>query len=114
MRILTLILMLLTSAIQAQQAPSFELAPDAKRKLVEKAATLKAGDSFQAVSSALGTPNQDQRILQDENGVRIPLRLLKFDVTVWDKPNAWRNESILVKLDGADRVRSVRINVTLE
>jgi len=116
MKSLVLILMLVATGVQAQTHPSFQLDPDAKRKLVQKAAALEGGDSYQTVTNALGSPSLDQRYAQKEGDKRIMIRSLKYYAVIWEKGGAgsWHDESIDVSLDEKNRVRSVRINVTLE
>jgi hypothetical protein len=111
---LALILLLVTAA-RAEQHPSFELDASAKRKLVERAATLKVGDSFQTVTNALGVPTVDQRLARKESS-RVIGRSLKYYAVIWERGlvNELHDELVDVMLDEKNRVRSVRIKVTLE
>lgn len=109
------IMLLLATVAQAERHPSFQLDAAAKRKLVEKATALKIGDSFQTVTNALGAPTFDRKIARKENG-RILGRSLKYYAVIWEHGlvNELLDELVDVTLDEKDRVRSVRIRVTLE
>ena len=95
--------------------PSFQLETQAKRALVEKAASLKAGDSYQTVTNKLGIPTHDQRFARKESS-RVIGRSLKYYAVVWESGlvNEIHDEFVDVSLDERDRVRSVRIRVILE
>lgn len=117
MKTLSLISFLLVAAFvaQAEQHPSFQLTAAARRKMVEKALTLKAGDSFQAVTNALGIASFDQPLLE-QYGREIIGRDLKYYAVIWPPGSAdvSQNELVDVTLDKAGRVRSVYIRVTLD
>lgn len=112
---LALLILLLVTAARAEQHPSFQLDAAAKRKLVEKAAALKVGDSFQMVTNALGKPTHDQTGRTKETG-RFISRSLSYYAVMWERGlvNELHDELVDVTLDEKDRVRAVRIRVTLE
>jgi hypothetical protein len=112
----TLVLsMLLAIVVRAEQHPSFQLDASAKRKLVEKATALKVGDSFEVVTNALGLPSLDQKLARKESS-RVVWRSLKYYAVIWERElvNEFHDELVDVTMDEKDRVRSVRIRVTLE
>jgi hypothetical protein len=116
LKFLALFVLLLAVAARAeQQHPSFQLDASAKRKLVEKAAALKVGDSFQTVTNALGAPTFDQTLARKESSRTIG-RSLKYYAVIWERGlvNELHDELVDVTLDERDRVRSVRIRVSLE
>ena len=115
MKTLTLFLVVLATVAHAEQQPSFQLDTSAKRKLVEKALALKVGDSFQTVTNALGKATSDQTGTTKESG-RFISRSLKYYAVIWERGlvNELHDELVDVTLDEKDRVRSVRIRVTLE
>ena len=83
--------------------------------MVEKAITLKVGDSFQTVTNTLGVPTKDQRLARKEDSRAIG-RSLKYYAVIWERGlvNELHDELVDVTLDERDRVRSVRIRVALE
>src|SRR5258707_758548 len=95
--------------------PFFQLDAQAKRPLVEKATTLKPGDSFQSITNKLGTPTHDQQLARKETGSIIG-RSLSYYAVIWKAGlvNKLHDELVDVWLDDRDRVRSVHIRVTLE
>jgi len=95
--------------------PSFQLDAKAKRLLVEKAAALKPGDSYQSVTNRLGTPTYDKALARKEDS-KVIGRSLKYYVVRWETGlvNEHHDELVDVFLDERDRVRSVSIRVTLE
>ena len=113
---LTLFMLLLAVVARAeQQHPSLQLDASAKRKLVEKATALKVGDSFETVTNALGTPTFDQKLARRKSS-RVVGRSLKYYAVIWERGlvNELHDELVDITLDERDRVRSVRIRVTLE
>lgn len=115
MKTLAIFMLLLAVVARADQHPSFQLDASAKRKLVEKATALKVGDSFQTVTNALGVATFDQRLARKESS-RTVGRSLKYYVVIWERGlvNELHDELVDITLDERDRVRSVRIRVTLE
>lgn len=115
MRTLAVLILLLAIAGRTEQHPSFQLEASAKRKLVEQAMALKIGDSFQTVTNALGTPTFDQKLARKESSRTIG-RSLKYYAVIWERGlvNELHDELVDITLDERDRVRSVRIRVTLE
>jgi len=115
MKFFAVFLVVLATVAQAGQQPAFQLDAAAKRKLVEKAMALKVGDSFQTVTNALGKATHDQRGTTKESG-RFISRSLKYYAVIWERGlvNELHDELVDVTLDEKDRVRSVRIRVTLE
>ena len=115
MKILALFTLLLVTTARAEQHPSFQLDASAKRKLVERATALKVGDSFQTVTNTLGAPTFDQKLARKESS-RVIGRSLKYYAVIWERGlvNELHDELVDVTLDEHDRVRSVRITVTLE
>jgi hypothetical protein len=107
--------MLLAIVARADQHPFFQLDASAKRKLVEKALTLKVGDSFETVTNTLGAPTFDQKLVRKERNEVIG-RSLKYYAVVWERGlvNELHDELVDVMLDETDRVRSVLIRVTLD
>jgi hypothetical protein len=115
MKVLTLLLVMLATVAHAERQPSFQLDAPAKRKLVEKAMALRIGDSFQTVTNALSKPTYDQTDRTKERGRHIS-RSLKYYAVIWELGlvNELHDELVEVALDEKDRVRSVRIRVTLK
>jgi len=97
--------------------PSFQLDAQAKRALVEKAAAIKPGDSYQSVTNRLGAPTFDQRLATKQNNpMRVIGRSLKYYAVIWETGlvSESHDELVDVLLDERDRVLSVRIKVALE
>jgi hypothetical protein len=90
-----------------------ELGTKAKRTLVDKALTLKAGDSYQTVTNRLGIPTYNTRH-QNKNGSWIG-RSLKYDFHSRgsDELEGAFTESVVIFLDGHDRLRYITLKVTL-
>ena len=107
-------MLLAASFARAEQHPSFQLSASAKRKLAEKAITLKAGDSFQTVTNTLGTASFDQPLLGKDSR-EIVGRELRYFAVIWHSGPAdeQQNELVDVTLDKSGRVRSVYIRMTL-
>ena len=99
----------------APKHPFFQLDSKAKRALVEKASTLKPGDSYQSVTDRLGAPTHDQRVARKESS-RVVGRSLSYYAVIWESGlvNELHDELVEVYLDKRDLVRSVHIRVTLE
>ena len=106
-------LLLATLVVRAEQLPSFQLSAAAKRKLAGQAVTLKAGDSFQTVTNALGVASFDQPLLGKDNR-EIVGRELRYFAVIWPGADESQNELVDVTLDKAGRVRSVYIRMTLK
>lgn len=105
-------LILATILARADQ-PSFQLSAAAKRKLAEQAVTLKAGDTFQTVTNALGVASFDQPLLGKDNH-EIVGRELRYFAIIWPGADESQNELVDVLLDKAGHVRSVYIRITLK
>lgn len=116
MRFLPLLFALITtSASAAPQQPWFQLDAHAKRALTEKAATVKAGDSYESVIRKLGKPTHDEKLARKESD-RVIGRALRYDAVIQEQDlvNDLMDEFVEVFLDERNRVRSVQIRVTLE
>ena len=113
--VLATFMLLPATAADVEQHPSFQLDTSAKRKLVVKTTTLKVGDTFKTVTNVLGVPTFDQKLTHKENG-RIFGRSLSYYAVIWERDlvNEFHDELVVVTLDENDRVRSIRIKVTLE
>jgi len=111
-----LILLLVVAAVAAlaqgimrKYPPSVSLDVPTKRKLVEKALTLKAGDSLQTVTNTLGKPTTDGNWGSDYH-------VLDYHMKAWS--NEWTNplyqpsadtEYVRVRLNQSNRIVSVWI-----
>jgi hypothetical protein len=106
---------ILATVTHADQPPSFQLDASAKRKLVEKAMALKVGDSFQTATNVLGKATYDQTLSTKQSG-RFIARCLSYYAVIWERGlvNELHDELVEVTLDQKDRVRAVRVRVTLE
>jgi hypothetical protein len=95
--------------------PSFQLNAKAKRVLVEKAKSVKLGDSYQVVIKKLGTPTFDMKLARKESS-RVIGRDLDYYAVIWEDGlvNEKKDELVNVFLDENDRVKSVHIRVKLE
>ncbi len=95
--------------------PSFQLDAQAKRTLVEKARSIKQGDSYRRVIGKLGTPTYDEKVARKEND-RVIGRSLSYYAVIWEEGlvNEQKDELVWVFLDENDRVQSVDIRVRLE
>ncbi len=84
----------------------------ARRKLVEKAVTLKSGDSYQSVTNALGTPDIDKGFSAQGQ------RLLHYNLSRPEGAAPLQNEhSFYVRVylnSKTDRVQSVYIQAALQ
>jgi hypothetical protein len=100
---------------ETPKRPSFRMDTSSKHKLVEKAAALRRGNSYQTVIAALGKATFDLPLVRKEDGRKIG-RSLKYYAVVWETGlvNELLDELVDVALDENDRVRSVLIKVTLE
>ena len=112
----TILLLLVVAAVAAmaqgimhKNSPSVSLDVPTKRKIIEKALTLKAGDSFQTVTNTLGQPTTDTDFGPS-------FHYLDYHM------QAWRNEGVSssdveyvrVTLNPDKRVRSVWIRVEMK
>ena len=94
--------------------PEFQIAPSAKRTLVEKAVTLRPGDSYQTVTNALGMPTFDQSLgLKDGRNIGRGLSYYAV-MRKTNLVNELQDERVLVYLDERGRVSAVHIKVMLE
>jgi hypothetical protein len=116
-RVLFLSLLIVTTVFAEPQLkkPAFQLAASAKRTLVEKALTLKRGDSYESVTNVLGKPTFDQSLDRKEDGRNIG-RGLSYYAVVWEAGlvNVLHDELVVVHLDECGRLKSVYFKVTLE
>src|SRR5713226_1381721 len=119
-RLLSLLIVAAASAGAEPQTalpkqPFFQLPVQAKQTLMEKAETLRSGDSYQTVVSRLGAPTYDQVLMRKENS-RIIGRSLRYYAVIWESGlvNEIHDELVDVILDEKDRVRSVHIKVKVE
>jgi len=85
----------------------------AKRALMDKAATLKHGDSYQTVVKLLGAPKSDTGLVRKEDN-RVIGRSLKYYAVIWElgSVNELHDQYVDVFLDETDRVKSVTVRVT--
>ena len=121
MQFLLILLIAATVGVNAEaqtalsKHPSFQLDAQAKRALVEKATTLKPGDSYESVTNKLGAPTHDKQLARKESS-RVIGRSLTYYAVIWEAGlvNELHDELVDVFLDERDRVLSVRIRVTLE
>ena len=99
----------------APKPPWFQLDSQAKRALVEKAVTVKPGDSYQSVTNKLGTPTYDQQLTRKRSS-RVVGRSVKYYAVKREEGlmNGRQDELVEVFFDVRDRVQSVQIRVTLE
>ena len=94
-------------------AQAIKLPPAAKRALVEKAMTLKKGDSAETVVERLGKPTVDNRL--GVGGGGFITRSMKFYVVRSDRRGTEAmDEHIDVYLDKKDRVDGIFIQVELQ
>ena len=100
----------------ASAAPaSIKLDPAAKRALVEKAITIRKGDTYDQVVQHLGNPTFDRSASAMGGSQRFIMRSLKYYVVFGPgSPNESTDEYISVILDKSDRVKSIDIRVELE
>jgi hypothetical protein len=114
MLLLTISLACAQSKIVNSHPPSFHLDVAAKRKLVEKALTLRAGDTFATITNALGNPTLDQVLFVNKEGRSVDRRL-RYNIVIWerDKFDEALDEFITLSLGEGDRLQGFRINVTL-
>jgi len=92
--------------------PVFTLDEGAKHRLVEKALTLKAGDSFQTITNTLGRPSRDQKFPDPAGPIS---RILRYDILTWytNASHPW-DQYIEIPLRQGERLEDVRINVILK
>jgi hypothetical protein len=119
-RVPLILLFVTLSAIAATESPPFShpffhLDASAKRALVEKALTLRPGDSYETVVGRLGKPKIDKVLMRKES-TRVVGRTLKYYAVIWDSGlvNELHDELVDVFLDPTDHVVSVGIRVTLD
>jgi len=99
----------------AQQVPTpsgVRLDPAAKRALVERALSLRAGDTRETVIERLGKPAIDRATTM--SGSRVISRSLKYYVQKSTSGGAALDEYIDVYLDKNNRVDAVYLNVELK
>ncbi len=102
----------------AQETRFIGRPPDEQRKIVEKAIRLKAGDSYQTVTNALGKPDLDKGF--GSNGVGPTQRLLHYNLsrgasTPLGFDGGFNTRFVQVYLDiKTDRVDSVYIKAVLQ
>jgi hypothetical protein len=96
-----------------QPHPAWTLSPAEKRKLVQAASTLRAGDSYETVVAALGKPTYDQVGVAKESD-RVIGRSLRYYAVRWETGlvNELHDELVHVWLDPQNIVKSVSIRIT--
>ena len=98
----------------APSHPAWTRSPAEKRKLVQRAVTLKAGDTYSAVIAALGEPGDDHQEIP-KGGTVSHGRLLCYRLSTWEAglSNTFHDEDIYVDLDTNNVVRKISIRATL-
>jgi len=97
----------LAQGITHRNPPSVSLDGPTKRKLVEKALTLRAGDSFQTATNTLGTPTTNTNYGGD-------FHYLDYHMQAWQRErvdDSREAEYVRVRVDQSNRVVSVWIRV---
>ena len=109
-------LLFATIATSASAATSsIKLGPAEKRALVEKAMTLKRGDTYDQVVQRLGKPTFDNAAKANAGSQRFIMRSMKYYAVFGPgNPNEYTDEFVSIILDKSDRVRSIDIRVELE
>jgi outer membrane protein assembly factor BamE (lipoprotein component of BamABCDE complex) len=94
--------------ITHKYSPSVSLDVPTKRKLVEKALTLKAGDTFQTVTNTLGQPTTDTDFGDD-------FHYLDYHIQAWNHEGIASSDAeyLRVRLGPDKRVVSVWIRVDM-
>jgi hypothetical protein len=95
--------------------PSFQLDAGLKRALVEKAVTVKRGDSYEVVLDKLGKPSRDEPLIRKEDQ-RYVGRSLKYYALIWETGlvNELNDELVDVFLDESNHCHSVYIRVNIK
>jgi len=101
----------LAQGITHRNPPSVSLDIPTKRKLVEKALTLKAGDSFQTVTNTLGQPTTDTNYGGDFHYLDYHMQAWKGERVDDDCHDA---EYVRVRVDQSNRIVSVWIRVEMK
>jgi len=97
----------LAQGITHKRPPQVTLDAPTKRKLVEKAVTLKAGDSFQTVTNALGKPTTDTNYGDDWH-------ILEYHIQIWEGAYGEDAEFLKIRLDKSNRVISIWVRAELK
>jgi len=89
--------------------------PAAARVLVERAVSIKTGDSRTAVLNKLGSPDDDSVLMRKEKP-EVVGRSMRYDVVKWKRGlvNELYDQYVDVYLDKSDIVTQVVVRVTLE
>jgi hypothetical protein len=87
----------------------------AARILVERAVSIKTGDSRKTVIDKLGSPDEDSVLMRKEKPEIIG-RSMRYDIVRWKRGlvNELHDQYVNVHLDSGDVVKSLVIRVTLE
>lgn len=87
----------------------------ATRSLVEKAVTIRSGDTRKAVIEILGQPDNDSVLMRKENDEVIG-HSLRYDIVRWKRGsvNELHDQYIDVFLDKNNLVKSLSIRVMLD
>jgi hypothetical protein len=107
-------LLLLAALHTGAQAQAVHLNPAAKRALVEKAMTLKKGDSYATVIDRLGKPAVDRTASGRQGGTFVSRTLTYNAVRQASGAYAALDEHVDVYLDKSGRVRAVYVQLELE
>ena len=96
------------------QVPDYRRAPAATRLLVERAVSIKTGESKSMVLDRLGIPDRDQVLTRKERP-DIVGRAMTYDIVKWKRGavNALHDEYVSVWLNPKDMVESVTIRADL-
>jgi hypothetical protein len=109
-------LVALLSAISSATAapPAFQLDPQAKRILVERALALHIGDAVDAVISSLGKPTHDQTLTPKQTSKPIG-RSLKYYAVIWETGlvNELHDQLVDLFFDADGRLQRIDIRVSL-
>jgi hypothetical protein len=94
--------------------PFWTLTAGEKRKLLVGAATLKPGDTYDQVVTALGKPTFDRQLIPKGSNVSHG-RSLRYQAVVWEEnlTNELHDEWVFVVLDTNGAVREVTIRLTV-
>lgn len=107
----------IAQGITHRLAPTVSVDVPTKRKLVEKAVVLKAGDSFQTVTNALGKPTADTthttRPDPQTGSFRQTGRFLEYHMQIWEGAHGEDAEFVKISLDEDARVQWVVIRAKL-
>ena len=99
---------------QPTQHPYWTLTAAGKRKLLEGASRLKAGDNYDQVIASLGKPSDDRQLIPKGSNLSHG-RSLSYQALRWEDGlvNELFDEWVLIVLDTHDVVREVKIRLTV-